>query len=149
MFSFFKSKKDNQEVSNITAVEPTPEMPLAFREEIREKWKDLAHKKELTSSDMAALHIYRALMKGEGKEGAIRRLKTAFRPIEKQSKIAGGALPWGALKSALSDIVWLGHKWQNGSFQEVWNYCTFASWMQKHEIDKMLELIKEIQKEKL
>lgn len=72
--------------------------------DIRQNWKALAAKKEITRSDIAALCIYRSLLKDEGKEGAISRLKGSFRPITNPIKLDNGAYPYGSLRFALSEL---------------------------------------------
>src|SRR5450631_2804852 len=108
MFNFLKSKKDTDTTEVISTVPEAiaEETPTTFTD-IRPQWKELAGKKELTSSDMAALHIYRAMVKGEGLEGAKSRLKKAFRPVTCEKKLINGARVWGGYQAALHGISYL------------------------------------------
>lgn len=77
------------------------------------KWKELAAKKQLTSSDMAVLCISKAVHE-EQRAAKDQRwapvdalaqakyyLQKSFKPITKPSKLNGGAYPYGALYNAL------------------------------------------------
>ena len=70
-------------------------------------WKQLAANRSLTSSDMAVLALSKAARKedlAEQLEQAKYYLRKSFKPITKQSKLAGGAYPNGALYFALCGI---------------------------------------------
>ena len=86
------------------------------------QWKELAHQKKLSSSDMACLALYKAInqKKYDPKESAIFFLKRSFRPITKASKLANGAYPDGALWSALYYLP--GNKWAKAC--ESFNFLT-------------------------
>jgi len=80
------------------------------------KWKELAAKKQLTSSDMAVLCLSKAVhesdraSKIEGREpvDALEQakyyLRKSFKPISKPSKLAGGAYPYGACYMAIAGM---------------------------------------------
>src|SRR5271165_4268355 len=103
MFNFLKSKQDTPAINPVIAKVETLEPPETYQD-IRPQWKVLAAKKEITSSDMAALHCYRALVKNEGKEGAIARLKKSFRPIHSSIKLSNGATPYQSLTISLQSL---------------------------------------------
>lgn len=69
--------------------------------DIRQQWKAHAASKKITSQDIAALCIYRALVKEQGQEGALSRLQKSFTPITNPVKLANGQAPSAALKFAL------------------------------------------------
>jgi hypothetical protein len=134
MFNFLKSNKDEvkTEVTLHTTAktEESADTVLPFTD-IRPQWKELANKKAVSSSDMAALCIYRSLVKGQGKEGAISRLQKAFRPITNPIKIKNGALPHMAVKFALYSIP----------------RSTVASWLTMEELKALAPMAQEIAKE--
>ena len=94
----------------------------------RPKWKALAAERKITYEDMAALAIYRSMVKGEGKEGAISRLHKSFKPITNTVKLENGARPYLSLYFAL----WLVKK------------STFISWLTEEEKQEMLAIAKSI-----
>lgn len=96
--------------------------------DIRQQWKALAQKREINREDIAALCIYRALVKEQGKEGAIFRLHKSFKPITNLVKLENGAYPYGALDIAL----WMIKR------------STFITWLDEEEKEKLLALAKEI-----
>jgi hypothetical protein len=102
MFSLFKSKKDTIEVTPETQVS---ESQKSFTD-IREKWKALAADRKITKEDIAALCIYRSLIKGEGLDGAKGRLYKAFTPISNPVKLENGSQPYGSLSQALGCVRW-------------------------------------------
>ena len=151
MFNFLKSNKDEVKTEVITVTEATAEeTPKAFTD-IRPQWKELAGKKELTSSDMAALHIYRAIVKGEGLEGAKSRLKKAFRPITSEKKLINGAQAWGGYQAALHGISYLSWRYnaetRKGANVKV--YTTAATWLNESELKTLLEIAEQLKKEGL
>lgn len=121
MFNFLKSKKDE------TQTEVTTSSAQSYTD-IRAKWKALSAAREITKEDIAALCIYRSMFKGEGKEGAISRLRKSFIPISNLVKLENGAYPFGALDSAL----WLAKN------------STLVSWLTEDEKKELLALAKEI-----
>ena len=130
MFNFF-TKKEAVPTKSITIATPVVlETPTTYQD-IRPQWKALAAKKELTSSDMAALAIYKSLVKGGGKEGAISRLKKSFRPITSPTKLANGADPHLAVTSSLRGI----------------KYSNIAGWLTPAELKVLNDLAQEIAKE--
>lgn len=96
--------------------------------DIRPQWKALAQERKITSSDIAALCIYRSLIKGEGKEGAISRLEKAFKPISNPVKIENGAHPYGSLQSALWSI----------------KYSNFIEWLDEPQKAGIIAMAKDI-----
>ncbi len=97
MFNFMKKAETATQEATASTTQ------VAFKD-IRPQWKTLANERKITKSDIAALCIYRSLVKGEGKEGAISRLQKAFKPITNPVKIENGAYPYGSLESALWSI---------------------------------------------
>ena len=69
--------------------------------DITQQWKALANKRKIKSEDIAALCIYRALVKNKGKEVAIAKLRKAFSPITNPIKLNNGAESYSALAYAL------------------------------------------------
>jgi hypothetical protein len=67
---------------------------------IREFWKQLANKKEITRADIAALCLLKALRQEDPALAKI-YLNQSFKPITNTVKIANGAYPRYALWSAL------------------------------------------------
>ena len=119
MFNFMKK-------ANTATTEAQASTTQATFKDIRPQWKTLAQERKITKEDIAALCIYRSLIKGEGKEGAISRLKKAFKPITNTTKLENGADPQGALKSAIWSI----------------KYSKFAEWLDKDELAALLEAAK-------
>ena len=75
--------------------------------EFQKRWKELAANRSLTSSDMAVLCISKAARiedPQEALEKAKYYLRKSFKPITKQSKLAGGAYAWGACYLAIAGI---------------------------------------------
>jgi hypothetical protein len=136
MFNLFsKSAKDTVKTEVITYPFPKAEEAIAGKPEtfqdIRRNWKALAEKKAISSSDMAALCVYRSLVKGQGKEGAIGRLQKAFGPITNPVKLANGMEAHMSVKSSLRGIP----------------YSTFAGWLTKDELKAVTTMAQEIAKE--
>lgn len=98
MFNFLKSNKDNSDINEAQA--STTETQQSYTD-IWDKWKALAASREITKEDIAALCIYRSMIKGEGKEGAISRLRKSFTPISNLVKIENGAAPYFSLSEAI------------------------------------------------
>lgn len=96
--------------------------------DIRQQWKALAEKREIKSEDIAALCIYRALVKNEGKEGAISRLRKSFNPVTNPVKIENGAAPYFALSTALWSV----------------KYSTLLVWLDEEDKAAVVALSKEI-----
>lgn len=96
--------------------------------DIRQNWKALAADRKITREDIAALCLYRALVKGQGKEGAISRLQKAFKAITNPIKLENGAYPYGALESSLWAI----------------KHSTLVAWLDEDEKTSLLALAKEI-----
>ena len=118
MFNFMK-KAD--EAAATTSTQTT------FKD-IRPQWKALAKERKLDSSDMAALCIYRSMIKGEGKEGAISRMHKSFKPITNPAKLENGAHPYGSLSSALWSI----------------KYSTFITWLDEDTKTTLFAIAKDI-----
>lgn len=96
--------------------------------DIRQQWKALAEKREIKSEDIAALCIYRALVKNEGKEGAILRLRKSFNPVTNPVKIENGAAPYFSLSTALWAV----------------KYSTVLTWLDETEKQSLIAIAKEI-----
>jgi hypothetical protein len=69
--------------------------------DIRPQWKALAADRKITSQDIAALCIYRSMIKGKGKDDAIERLRRSFIPVTNPIKLANGAAPFWGMTLAL------------------------------------------------
>lgn len=69
--------------------------------DIRQEWKAHAASKQITSEDIAALCIYRTLVKEQSEEDALSRLKKSFTPVTNPVKLANGANPIHSLRNAL------------------------------------------------
>jgi hypothetical protein len=124
MFSFFnKSDKD-------TATTEAQASTQVSNTDVREKWKALAAARKITSSDIAALCIYRSVLRGEGAAGAESRLRKSFFPITNQVKLDNGAAPFGSLKNALG----------------LSRYSTFFSWLTPSEQESMQNIAQELYK---
>jgi len=96
--------------------------------DIRQQWKALAAERKITREDIAALCIYRALVKEQGKNGAISRLQKSFKPITNPVKLENGAYPYGSLESALWAI----------------KNSTLITWLDEEEKQQLLSYAKEI-----
>jgi len=92
--------------------------------DIRQNWKALAADRNIKSEDIAALCIYRALVKEQGIEGALSRLRKSFKPITNPVKLANGADPDLALKNAL----WLTR------------YSALSKWLTEEEFKPIWEM---------
>ena len=122
MFSFFnKSEKD-------TSTTEAQASTQTSNTDVRENWKALAADRKITSSDIAALCIYRSMLRGEGAAGAESRLRKSFFPITNQVKLDNGAAPFGSLRIALGLI----------------RYSTFYTWLTTAEQDAMWAIAKEL-----
>jgi hypothetical protein len=101
--------------------------------DIRQQWKALASTRKITTKDIAALCVYRALLKmPDSKPLAITRLNKSFKPISNPVKIVNGADPHGALLSAL----------------RMTKYSSVYSWLDEEDAKKLYDLSIEISKEK-
>lgn len=77
--------------------------------DIRQTWKLASDKKELTSSDMAALAIIKAIAKDGGTlESTTYFLRKAFTPITNKNKLANGQHRWDAAARATSGAKYRG-----------------------------------------
>ena len=124
MFSFFnKSEKD-------TATTEAQASTQTSNTDVRENWKALAADRKITSSDIAALCIYRSMLRGEGATGAESRLRKSFFPITNKVKLDNGAAPFGSLNSALWQI----------------RHSTFFSWLTPLEQEAMWNIVQELRK---
>ena len=94
--------------------------------DIRQQWKALAADRKITREDIAALCIYRAMVKEQIPEGAKSRLHKSFKPITNQTKLDNGAQPYAALESAVNCI----------------EYSAFAGWLDETEMKALLEAAK-------
>ena len=94
--------------------------------DIRPQWKALAANRNITSQDIAALCVYRAVIKGQVPEGAKSRLHKSFKPITNANKLANGAYPHAALETAVNSI----------------RYSNVASWLDKEEVEQLVEAAK-------
>ena len=94
--------------------------------DIRQQWKALAADRKITREDIAALCIYRAMVKEQVPEGAVSRLHRSFKPITNKVKLDNGAAPCAALESAIWSI----------------EYSKFAEWLDKDEMAALLEAVK-------
>jgi len=121
MFNFMKKAESATQEAQASTTQ------TAFKD-IRPLWKALAEERKITKEDIAALCIYRALVKEQGKEGAISRLQRAFKPVTNTVKLENGAAPYGALDSAL----WLVKR------------STFITWLDEEPKQAVLALAKEI-----
>ena len=119
MFSFFKGPKATATQEPVIAKKPT--------KDIREQWKAHAAARKITKEDIAALCIYRALIKDQIPDGAKSRLHKSFQPITNAKKLANGAEPYGSLNASLNSI----------------KYSIFAQWLDKEEMQAMLDAAKE------
>jgi hypothetical protein len=127
MFNFMKKA----ETATIVTEAQTEQAQKSFTD-IRAKWKALSADRKITKEDIAALCIYRSLIAGEGKEGAISRLKKSFKPITNPVKLENGMDPYGALKSA----IW-------GTRHSV-----VLTWLEPQEKAALQALATELQREK-
>lgn len=85
--------------------------------DIRPQWKLLAQKREITKEDIAALCLYRSLIRGGATEETVARLRKSFKPVTSPVKLANGAYPNGSLEEAIRMV----------------KYSTVASWLTKDE----------------
>ena len=113
--------------------------------DIRQQWKALAAERKVTTQDIAALCVYRsvlktpdedgvrtAIMQGYGKEGATKRLLKAFRPITNHVKLSNGSQPFGSMVTALRMV----------KHSEVYK------WLDEEDQKKVYDLSIEISKER-
>lgn len=91
---------------------------------IRQQWKAHAASKQITSRDIAALCIYRALVKNQGQEAALSRLQKSFTPVTNSVKLANGQAPNGSMRFALRYI----------------KKSIFVEWLTQEEFEKLDEM---------
>jgi hypothetical protein len=84
----------NTIIENATDISSAPAKSYT---DITAKWKALAADRKITSADVAARCIHLAISQGEGRDGAISRLKKAFTPVTNPVKLANGAAPYYSL----------------------------------------------------
>ena len=96
--------------------------------DIRKLWKAHAADRKITSEDIAALCIYRALIKEQIPDGAKQRLHKSFKPITNAKKLAGGTRPHQSLEASVNTI----------------KYSQLAKWLDEDELKLLLEAAKNI-----
>jgi len=128
MFNFLKGQ---QAATEVNTEQEGSEQKRPFTD-IRQQWKALAVNRTISKEDIAALCIYRALVKEQGKEGAISRLRKSFKPITNPVKLANGADPNFSLKMAL---------WGT-------RHSVLITWLEPEEQKILGDLSKELYKEK-
>ncbi len=94
--------------------------------DIRTQWKALAAAKSITREDIAALCLYRTLVREAEEPTAAQRLRKSFSPITNKNKLANGSRPFESLEYALRTI----------------KYSSFAKWLDEEDLNKMTELAK-------
>ena len=118
MFNLFKGQQTTTEITPDATVSEPKKL-----KDIRPLWKARAADRKITSSDIAALCIYRALVKDQVPEGAKTRLGKAFSPIKNEVKLANGAAPYAARDIAVAYI----------------KYSIFAEWLDADEMKLLLD----------
>jgi len=119
MFNLFKQVEKTIQTPEVISESAKPT-------DIRAQWKALAAKKEITKEDMAALCLYRSLIKDQGLEGAVSRLKKSFSPLKNQVKIDNTDHIYGTMFRAI----------------HMAKYSHLAKWITKKELDNLLVLVK-------
>lgn len=117
MFNFIKKAA--------TATETTIEISISEKQsfkDIRPQWKILAQERKITSEDIAALCIYRAMIKGQVPELAIAKLNKAYNPITNATKLANGAEPMYARQIAINSV----------------KYSNLAKWLSPDELKALV-----------
>jgi hypothetical protein len=94
--------------------------------DIRAQWKAHAALRKITKEDIAALCIYRAMVKEEIPDGAKSRLHKSFQPITNQVKLDNGADPWYSMKLAVNSV----------------KYSVFKEWLDEDELKSLVEAAK-------
>jgi cellulase/cellobiase CelA1 len=117
MFNLFKGQSANTE----TVIAE----PKRYKD-IRAQWKALAADRKITKEDIAALCIYRAMVKDQVPELAISKLQKSFKPITNQTKLINGAAPFAAREYAMNAI----------------KYSKFSEWLDADEMKALLEAAK-------
>ncbi len=97
MFNFFKGQKAE------TATETTAAEPKRFTD-IRAQWKALAADRKITKEDIAALCIYRAMLRDEVPALAVTKLQKSFKAVSNPIKLQNGAAPFYARESAMNAV---------------------------------------------
>lgn len=110
--------------------EATSEEPKSYTD-IRDEWKALAASRKITAPDIAALCIYRAMIHGQGKDGAIAQLKKSFTPVTNPIKLSNGVLPNNGLYYALATLTI--------SFRQGYGPI-FLNWITKDEKQELAEI---------
>lgn len=100
--------------------------------DIRPQWRELAAKRKITKEDIAALCLYRSLLKGGNTEDTLARLRKSFKPITNIVKLDNGAYPYGSLQEAMRML----------------KYSTVTTWLTETETKMLysfaLVILKEI-----
>lgn len=104
--------------------------------DIRQAWKAIAADRKITSTDIAALCIYRTLLKEQGVAEAVARLKKSFSPVSNSVKLANGAAPYYSLHLALKSIQF-----------SVYKNSTLARWLPEEEYGRVQDLARQALKE--
>lgn len=100
-------------MNSIIATAETQQSESQSFTDIRAQWKALAADRKITNQDIAALCIYRSMIRGEDKEATIQRLRKSYTPITNTVKLANSASPYWSVRVALymirnsSLIEWL------------------------------------------
>jgi hypothetical protein len=110
-----------------TTTEATSATPKSFTD-IRSKWKARAAIRNTTSADIAALCIYRSMIRGECKQATIARLRRSFTPVSNPIKLQNGHSRWHGLASGLFAV----------------KFSPLLEWMTKEESVELLGIAKSI-----
>lgn len=99
---------------------------------IKSLWTARHHAREISSTDIAALCIYRSIKLGEDTEQTKARLCKSFSPVRNKIKLDNGAYPYLSLTYSLNMI----------------KYSCLADWLAPEEFASIAELAKSMAKEK-
>lgn len=105
--------------------------PAVTFTDIRPQWRKLAAERKITKEDIAALCLYRSMLRGGEKEDTLARLRKSFKPVTNIVKLDNGAYPYGSLQESLRML----------------KYSTVITWMTSEEAALLLSLAKSIEKE--
>jgi len=114
-------------MSNFT-IDSTESVTPSLFTDIRPQWRQLSAERKISSADITALCLYRSVLRGEGKPGAIDRIKKAFQPITNTVKLANGAEPYFSLIESLRAA----------------KYSVILQWLTQPEQLEIIRLSKEI-----
>lgn len=122
MFNLFKGQ--SAKIEEVVAA-PVIAEKKAYTD-IRPQWRALAADRKITREDIAALCLYKAMLKDQVPALAVTKLQKAFKAVSNPVKIENGAAPFAARDAAMNAV----------------KYSTLTGWLTAEEQTKLMDAAK-------